>query len=141
VDLPELEPGVVPPASIEFKLKEEKNRKKKFVPNSIPKLKLHNVYFRCSDGDTYYPTDISSETTTLVVFPAEIEVKRRKFSRLVTEQESDTFEYAITGKVPRSGPATGTFRISTHIPADPDPKFPRPALDCDTGDVSRTADK
>jgi hypothetical protein len=148
IDLPELEPGVVPHATIEFTLRSKAKRgSKRFVPRLVDPLKERNMYLTCNPpfpskstpGDHVYPTTGNSDNNFVMVFEGNIRVKKRSFSSSYTDNYSDgsSESFAVTGTVSRHGPATGTIRLVDHFPAEND----HPAIDCDSGPLNWTATK
>jgi hypothetical protein len=118
----------------------------KFRPKLMKKLRFRNISFLCSPpnpppfdsprlpagrvtGDLSSRWDVRS-----------FKLKKRKFS--ITDTMSDSFadqKIEVAGKIPRNGPASGTFHASGHIFAEPD--YDYPAKDCDSGTVTWTADQ
>jgi hypothetical protein len=152
VDLTEVPDDTPGPASVELTVKSKSKKKgsKKLVPKELSKLKLHNVYATCTDGTHVYPADNNSEFDIVFGFDyGGTKIKKRKFSIDDATPPGDEIpatssSFAMTGKVPRKGAATGTIRITFHRDANPepaDPRYPEPALNCDSGVVSWTADK
>jgi hypothetical protein len=127
IGLAELPGDTAGPASIELTVKAKSKKKgTKPKPKFVSRLKLHNVYETCEDGTKLYPADNNSEFDITYGFEFEgAKIKNRKFS---TTDASIT----LTGTVPKSGPATGTVRISEEVSG-----FGH----CDTGTLNWTADK
>jgi hypothetical protein len=144
VDLPEREPGVVPHASIEFTIHSGSRRgSHKLVPKLADPLKERNVYYTCdppyetSSGvhPYVYPTEGNSDVNYVLTYEGrEIRVKNRSFSARYTDTYSDggSRSWSVTGRIPRSGPATGTIRITEQFAS---------GHDCDTGLLTWTASK
>jgi hypothetical protein len=156
VDLPELEPGLVPHARIEFTLRSESKRgSSTLVPTLIPRLIERNIYQTCNPprtsssgvGAHEYPSDGDSDNSFFVEYPGRpIRVKYRRFSAtdLDTLASGESHSFKVTGTIPRRGRATGTIRLFDHFPAGVE-SFPpfrqRPAHDCDSGTLNWTATK
>ena len=144
IDLPELEPGVVPHASIEFTVHlKPRHGGGKLLPKLVDPLKERNLYYTCnppyqtsSGTDPYgYPTEGNSYTNYVLSYEGrDIRVKHRRFSAGYTDTYSDggSRSWSVTGRIPRSGPATGTIRISEQFSS---------GHDCDTGILYWTANK
>jgi hypothetical protein len=153
VDLPELEPGTIPHASIEFTLRlESKPGSHTFVPTLIPRLVERNIYQtanppRDSSSTHVYPSDGDSESSFFVEYPGRpIRVKYRRFSAtdIDTLASGESHLFRVTGRIPLHGPATGTIRLFDHFPAGVEPFPPfrqRPAHDNDSGTLRWTATK
>lgn len=128
VNLAPINPGVTPPASIEFTVRFEKDGKK-LKPKSVFPLTERNIYMTCSDGSYVYSTDGASDTEFHVGFSFELFVKKGKFS-----ENDPSSEIEVSGKIERNGTASGTIRMAGRVTP---PGYP--SLDCDTGVLTWTA--
>jgi hypothetical protein len=120
------------PPTIEFKVITSR------FGTSVWKLRERNVYFHCTDGDTRYPADGGSLIPKLT-FEDSLRVKNGKFSAVNNDGLDRIFR--AKGTLPAKGKASGTIRISEHVPAYSDPVYGHPAFDCDTGVLNWTARK
>jgi hypothetical protein len=143
VDLPELEPGVVPHASIEFTVRSKSRRGSHRLLKLVDPLKERNIYYTCnppyqtsSGTDPYgYPTEGNSYTNYVLSYQGrEIRLNHRRFSAGYTDTYSDggSRSWSVSGRIPRNGPATGTIRIREQFSS---------GHDCDTGLLTWSASK
>jgi hypothetical protein len=143
VDLPELEPGVVPQASIEFTVHSKSRRGSHRLLKLVDPLKERNIYYTCnppyetgSGTDPYgYPTEGNSYTNYVLSYQGrEIRLNHRRFSAGYTDTYSDggSRSWSVSGRIPRSGQATGTIRIREQFSS---------GHDCDTGLLTWSASK
>ena len=112
------------PSAIQFKLALDKKKKGKLVPSAVRRFESRAVPLFCSDGSTtFYGGDGYGGVKFLEHFFS-APVKKRTFS-YSSDIATTTADTEVTGQIPRSGPATGTLRITTS--------------GCDSGVVSWTA--
>jgi hypothetical protein len=119
---------VCDPPRVELDVISKKNAKGKRRPVTVRKFEVNHFTTICSDGK---PQAIGTITVK------DIPVKRRTFAAtsFAGNQRNETYE--ITGQIPRTGPATGTFRWVWHE----QPGTLSPALPCDSGVLSWSAEK
>lgn len=143
VDLPELEPGVVPHASIEFTVHlKPRHGGGKLLPQLVSPLKERNLYYTCNppyqtSSGTHpygYPTEGNSDNNYVLTYEDDIRARHRRFSGGYTDTYSDggSRSWSVKGTIPSSGPATGTIRISEQFAS---------GHDCDTSVLSWSASK
>ena len=93
----------------------------------------YDVAYTCSDGKTYYPGS-GGGATSKKGFPRDVRVKRRKFSATSNDEGM-----AITGRIPRHGPASGTLRLFAHEDFCDLEGQNCQHMDCDSGSLRWTA--
>jgi hypothetical protein len=144
---------------IDFKVKAKKNKQtKKFRPVAIKKLSVNFLEMNCSDGERAQTSFTWGILKTNPGVPDEIPVSNRRFSFSVgnerqTANGPESFNFTVSGRVPRNGPPTGTLRFKSTGPQliappydpGPDPENPAPVppsywaqVTCDTGSVHWT---
>jgi hypothetical protein len=132
--------GTFGQASIELKVHfgRKKHGSKKFVPKSLM-AKLTNVYYRCADGQIYYPSDGGGDasTSTHISFEETIFVKKNKKFGVTDSSSGDTDSgsLSITGKF-HGRTASGTIHMENHRN---DGSNHGDYLTCDSGVLSWTA--
>jgi hypothetical protein len=145
---------------IDFKVKEKKNKQtKKFRPVAIKKLGVAFLEMDCSDGERAQTSFTWGLLKLTPGVPDEIPVSNRRFSFTASDQRQtangpESFNFTVSGRVPRNGPPTGTLRYKSTGPQliappydpGPDPENPAPVppsywaqVTCDTGAVKWTA--
>jgi hypothetical protein len=107
---------------VDFKVKSKKNKQtKKFRPVAIKKVSVSFLELSCTDNQ---PTQTSFTWGLLKLsggLPDEIPVSGRKFSFShsgggETGHGPQSFTFTFSGRVPRTGPPTGTLRYTTSFP-------------------------
>jgi hypothetical protein len=138
---------------IDFKVKEKKNRQtKKFRPVAIKKLGASFLEMNCSDGEGAQTSFTWGILKTNPGVPDEIPVSNRRFSFSVGNQRQtangpESFNFTVSGRVPRNGPPTGTLRFTSTgpqlvpNPADPGGPYINAQVTCDSGSVRWTAQR
>jgi hypothetical protein len=106
-------------------------RNGKLVPKTLLAFRTKGLGMHCPSGQTFYASDGGANGFSH--FGSDIAVKKnRKFS-VHNADDLNGEAWTVTGKIPRSGPATGTVRESTSIPEE--------GGLCDSGVVTWTAAK
>ncbi len=128
-------------ASVELKvhLGHKFHHSKKLVPKNLL-AKAINVYFRCADGEAYYPTDGGggdAVTTTHTSIEETIFVKKNKTFNVTdsTSGDIDSGSFNLQGKF-TGRTASGTLRMENHYN---DGSNHGDYRTCDTGVLNWTA--
>jgi hypothetical protein len=131
------------PAAVQFKVHVKKTRRG--PRTTIFPFKTRNVWYACSDGTSGYPGARSELTSEVDYEGGDIRIrKNNRFSAsFIDKEEGEGIGVAVSGRVPKTGPASGTVRIFAHWNAtfdlNGDPKGgPK---DCDSGVLNWTASR
>jgi hypothetical protein len=138
---------------INFKVKSKKNKQtKKFRPVAIKKLSVNFLEMDCTDGDRAQVSFTWGLLKLTPGVPDEIPVSNRRFSFTAGDERQtangpESFNFTFSGRVPRTGPPTGTLRYTSTgpqlvpNPADPGGPYINAQVTCDSGPVSWTAER
>jgi hypothetical protein len=119
------------PSAIEFNVQFERN-KGKLVPIAVRRFRSRSVTLYCPNGTAWW-LGLHGEGVDFQDHPTRwVNVKKRKFHD-ASFDDYDFAHFEISGRLPRSGPATGTIRITAPNEAQ--------GGTCDSGVVSWTAAK
>jgi hypothetical protein len=98
-------------SAIEFKVRVVKKKNGKLVPTAVKNFRSRSVTMYCPNGNTWW-LGLHGSGVDFEDHPKdEVRIKKRKFHDASYDDYGSGF-YEISGRVPRSGPATGTIRIT-----------------------------
>jgi hypothetical protein len=105
------------PSEIEFNVDFDKNKKGKRVPTYVKRFRSRAVTMYCVNGNTWWHGLGNASVTGTLGWedhPEEwVKVTKRKFhDASFGEYGPDSGFYEISGQIPKSGPATGTIRLT-----------------------------
>jgi hypothetical protein len=107
-------------------------RNGRLVPRFLRAFRTRGLGMKCPSGHFMYATD--GGQNGFAHYAGDIAVaKNRTLSGHIPEDDISGAAWWVTGKIPKSGPASGTVRMSIHVPEE--------GGLCDSGVVSWTAAK
>lgn len=121
-------PSGGPTYEIDFTVGKTK-RNGKLVPKFVRSLRTRGLLEHCPDGQSVYGSD--GGANGFAHYATDIAVKKNRTFHAHANIDGTT--WTVTGRIPRSGPATGTVRQAVQIPEE--------GGLCDSGVVTWTAPK